>query len=192
MSSFVKKDSGKLRYDLVPPKVVESLARVLTFGASKYAPNNWAKCEKRSRYIAALDRHLNAWKAGEDVDPETGDTHLAHALCCLAFLHEMDRVGLGEDDRLTDAKLRAIYAEGQQTLATVPETQVPAKQEASSAGTPPYAEPVRRSFVSGAVVDSLPIPSLCPDGKHAEVDVFGDCRRCGWHVHDQKFTVRSE
>lgn len=112
MSSFVKKDSGKLRYDLVPPKVVEALADVLTFGAQKYEASNWVKAPAWSRYVAALDRHLNAWRAGESVDPETGKPHLAHALTCLAFLHELERLKVGEDDRLTDARLRAMHEAG--------------------------------------------------------------------------------
>jgi hypothetical protein len=33
---------------------------------------------------------LWAWKEGEQIDPESGKHHLAHALCCLTFLYEHD------------------------------------------------------------------------------------------------------
>ena len=34
MEEFKKFDGGKIRYDLVPPKVIQGIAEVLTFGAS--------------------------------------------------------------------------------------------------------------------------------------------------------------
>jgi hypothetical protein len=37
-----------------------------------------------------MQRHLWAWKEGEQNDPESGKNHLAHALCCLMFLYEHD------------------------------------------------------------------------------------------------------
>lgn len=86
-----KFDGDKLRYDLIPPYAQEAMVQVLTFGAQKYAPDNWQLVpEAKRRYFAALERHLWAWKMGEQVDPESGIHHLAHAMCCLAFLYEHD------------------------------------------------------------------------------------------------------
>ena len=51
------------------------------------------------RYFAAMCRHVFAWWGGEDADPETGYSHLAHAGCCLLFLMEYQRNGWGTDDR---------------------------------------------------------------------------------------------
>lgn len=81
----MKYDGGKLRYDLVPVEVHEALAEVLTYGANKYADNNWQSVES-DRYVAALFRHLNAWRKGEQVDEESGYHHLKHALTNVAFL----------------------------------------------------------------------------------------------------------
>ena len=84
-----KHDTGKLRYDLLPPKTVEDVVKVLTLGAEKYAPDNWKYVRPfNDRYYAAAMRHIQAWRQGEDHDPETGLPHLAHALCCLVFLNE--------------------------------------------------------------------------------------------------------
>ena len=76
------------------------IARVLTFGAKKYSSRNWEKGFDYSRTYGALQRHLHAWYKGEDSDPETGLSHLAHAGCCLMFLLEFEHSGAGTDDRV--------------------------------------------------------------------------------------------
>jgi hypothetical protein len=45
MNKFTKNDNDKLRYDLIPPQALKALAEVLTFGANKYADNNWQLCD---------------------------------------------------------------------------------------------------------------------------------------------------
>lgn len=82
-----KRDSGKLRYDLIPPIAAKALAVVLTYGAKKYSVDNWRGVEDfHARYTAALYRHIEAWRSGELYDQESGIHHLAHALCNLVFL----------------------------------------------------------------------------------------------------------
>jgi hypothetical protein len=95
----VKFDSGKLRYDLIPPEVEEAIAAVLTFGANKYGERNWELGMSWGRPYAALRRHMAAWWSGEDKDPETGMSHLAHAACCIAFLVSFEARAAGVDDR---------------------------------------------------------------------------------------------
>jgi hypothetical protein len=86
-----KFDGGKLEYGLLPPKALESVVDVLTFGAQKYERDNWKYVpNSKRRYFDALQRHLWAWKQGEITDPESGKHHLAHAMCCLMFLYEHD------------------------------------------------------------------------------------------------------
>lgn len=87
----IKFDSGKLRYGLIPPETLKALAEVLTFGAQKYAPNNWMLLDDgHDRYLDALFRHLEAYRSGETYDPESHLHHLAHALTNVAFLHYLD------------------------------------------------------------------------------------------------------
>lgn len=81
-----KLDSAKPRMDLLDPLWLEEVAKVMTFGATKYAAHNWRKGISFSRVIAALLRHTFAILRGEDVDPETGLLHSAHASCNLMFL----------------------------------------------------------------------------------------------------------
>ena len=95
----VKHDGGKLRMELIPPELLEETARVLTFGAEKYADRNWELGMKWSRPFGAMMRHMWAWWKGEKSDPETGYSHLSHAACCLAFLIAYEARGSGMDDR---------------------------------------------------------------------------------------------
>lgn len=88
-TSFMKYDSGKLRYSLVPPKSIAAIADILTYGAVKYAPDNWRLCTDPDRYVDALYRHLEAWRSGEATDVESGKSHLAHALTNLVFIYEL-------------------------------------------------------------------------------------------------------
>ena len=97
--SFQKFDDAKPRYDLIPPKILDEVAQVLTFGAQKYDDENWHKCDSQRRYFSAAMRHLWAWARGETDDPETSLSHVAHAICCLLFMGELDRIRPETDDR---------------------------------------------------------------------------------------------
>jgi len=87
----MKYDGDKPRYDLEQVKATEEVIKVLTFGASKYADDNWRLVDKaRSRYLAAARRHMAAFSLNESRDPESGLHHLAHAICCLNFILELE------------------------------------------------------------------------------------------------------
>src|SRR6188768_3731582 len=81
-----KYDSGKPPMGLISSVAQTEEAKVLAFGAQKYDAHNWRGGMKWSRVYDAVQRHLVAWNAGEDIDPETGLSHLAHARCGLGFL----------------------------------------------------------------------------------------------------------
>lgn len=82
-----KFDGGKLDWALLPVEPNEEVVKVLMFGAQKYARDNWKHVDNHKvRYYNAAMRHLTAWQKGEETDPETGLSHLAHAMCCLNFL----------------------------------------------------------------------------------------------------------
>lgn len=97
--TFVKHDTGKPRTDLLPVEALDELAKVLAYGAKKYSDENWRQGAAWTRYYGAALRHLFAWKRCEDVDPETGLSHLTHAACSLLFLITSQQLGLGTDDR---------------------------------------------------------------------------------------------
>lgn len=94
-----KDDRGKAPYHLLAPEMLDATARVLSFGADKYAPRNWEKGMDWSRPFSALMRHMWAWWKGEKNDPETGFSHLWHAACCVMFLIAYEEREIGTDDR---------------------------------------------------------------------------------------------
>lgn len=86
--------------DLIPPaaEILESL--VMRLGAEKYGPCNWRHTKVRaSIYVAAARRHIAQWLDGEDDDPESGVSHLAHARACLGILLDAIATDHVVDDR---------------------------------------------------------------------------------------------
>ena len=82
-----KDDAGKPRMELLPLPELEEVARVLTFGAGKYAPEGWRELsDGYARYKGALLRHLAAIDRGELLDPESHLPHAAHVACNALFL----------------------------------------------------------------------------------------------------------
>ena len=86
-SAGKKFDEGKLRYDLIPAIGLNELAKVVTFGATKYGDNNWKLLDDpENRFYAALERHTQAWRMGETIDAESGLHHSSHAATNALFL----------------------------------------------------------------------------------------------------------
>jgi Domain of unknown function (DUF5664) len=100
----IKYDGEKPRMDLLDAEALEGLAKVLTFGAQKYAANNWRNGIEYSRLTAALLRHLMAIQRGEDVDPESGLPHVDHLGCCWMFLSNLSKTRPDLDDRWNGQK----------------------------------------------------------------------------------------
>ena len=98
-SAGVKHDQDKPRMELISSIAMEELAKVLTFGAKKYASNNWRKGIAWTRILGAALRHIFAYLGGETYDKETGLSHIAHALCELMFLLEFEKTHPELDDR---------------------------------------------------------------------------------------------
>ena len=99
MQDDLKFDHGKLRHDLVPPEVVNAIAAVLTFGATKYGERGWQRGMDWSRVYGAAQRHMLAFWGGDDIDEESGMPHLWHALTNMAFLVSYQALSVGRDDR---------------------------------------------------------------------------------------------
>ena len=93
-SGGMKYDAGKPRMDLLVngcPNALEQVGTVLTFGAQKYAAHSWQTVPGGDeRYLAALLRHLTALGKGEQNDPESGLSHLAHVACNALFILELE------------------------------------------------------------------------------------------------------
>lgn len=95
-----RKNGDKVPVELVAPEFIWETAKVLEGGAKKYARDQWRQGMKFSTCLGSLHRHIMKWAAGEDIDPEFGCSHLAHAACNLMFLFNYQRMGRTDlDDR---------------------------------------------------------------------------------------------
>lgn len=84
----VRYNEGKRDWSLMPMGSVEEILKVLEFGKTKYSAWNWSKGDgfKYMDVYNSIMRHLVAWKSGEDTDPESGLSHIAHIGCNVLFL----------------------------------------------------------------------------------------------------------
>lgn len=99
-----KDDSSKPDLSLFSTRWLLGVGQVLTFGKRKYAAHNWRRGIQISRLMAAALRHILAFNDGQDLDPETGCSHLDHASCCLMFARELIETKRKQvDDRYKEA-----------------------------------------------------------------------------------------
>jgi hypothetical protein len=113
-----KYDYEKPQLYLLPPKTLYEVGKVLTFGAEKYDPHNWRKVDDlQNRYSSAAMRHILAHIDGEDLDEETGLSHLAHAICCLMFKLEDELIAKSEEKSVRKSKHRE-YTESNKVIGS--------------------------------------------------------------------------
>jgi len=79
----------KVPYSTVPSEVVAEMGLGLLEGALKYGRHNFRVIGVRaSVYYDAIQRHLNAWWEGEDLDPESELNHITKLLTSAAVLRD--------------------------------------------------------------------------------------------------------
>ena len=102
---------------LVPPALIIEVAAAMKNGADKYGPYNWReKGVRLSVYLDAIERHLLAFRDGEDRASDSGVKHLAHAAACFAIIFDATALGMLVDDRPEPgpaAGLLEAYLEGE-------------------------------------------------------------------------------
>lgn len=122
-------NKGKIRYELIPSNALKALAEVYTKGAHKYSvykdsegneilgskipleevfkyeliddgADNWRKGLSWSGALDSIRRHIEAFKQGEDFDPELDTYHLANAAWGLFTILEYYKIFPQGDDRV--------------------------------------------------------------------------------------------
>lgn len=84
----------------VDPLALWELASAAGYGAGVYGRGNYLKGYRWSLCMDALYRHFLSWQMGEDLDPESGMSHMAHVAWHALALVSFQKRGLGTDDRL--------------------------------------------------------------------------------------------
>ena len=75
LENGAKQSKLDVRYDLIDPKAIETLAEVLSYGAEKYGDENWHGIPLKS-HLNHLVRHVYKFLEGD-----TGEDHLGHVFC---------------------------------------------------------------------------------------------------------------
>jgi len=84
----------------LPCDVLMELGLAMAEGAIKYGAHNYRDAGVRaSVYYDALQRHIMAWWEGEDIDPDSGVSHLIKAMACLVVLRDSMNMENWVDDR---------------------------------------------------------------------------------------------
>lgn len=97
---------------LIPGTALMFLAKVMALGAAKYGAYNWRDIPVGATvYISAALRHIYQWLDGEDIDPESGAPHLAHAMADMAILLDAYAHGTLVDDRPAKGNTSQVIAD---------------------------------------------------------------------------------
>ncbi len=99
MSEGKKFDTGKPPMELLSHEALVEIAKVFGHGMVKYGKFNYKSGINWGRVIGAAQRHLGAFNDGEDVDPESGLSHIAHLGCCAIMLLDYIKHNPEFDDR---------------------------------------------------------------------------------------------
>lgn len=128
----------KVPLSTVSAPVIFEMGLAMLEGARKYGRHNYREAGVRaSVYYDASLRHLAAWWEGEDIDPDSGLSHIVKALAGLAVLRDSMRKGNWVDDRPPKVEAGWVQELNKQAAkiiekypdAVIPYTEVAKKQE---------------------------------------------------------------
>jgi hypothetical protein len=90
----------KVPFSTVSAPVVAEIGLAMLEGSRKYGRHNYRAIGVRaSVYYDACLRHICSWWEGEDVDPDSGLSHITKALACLVVLRDAMLLDKVVDDR---------------------------------------------------------------------------------------------
>jgi hypothetical protein len=84
----------------IPANVLAEMGVAMLEGTAKYGRHNYREVGVRaSVYYDAVLRHIFAWWEGEDIDPDSGLSHVTKAITALAVLRDCMMRENWTDDR---------------------------------------------------------------------------------------------
>lgn len=92
--------SAKNSHGCISRAVIAELGLAMMEGARKYRRHNYRVAPVRAEvYFDAANRHLDAWWEGENIDPDSGLSHLTKAIASLFVLRDAIINDSWHDDR---------------------------------------------------------------------------------------------
>lgn len=108
-------------YSVFPRWVSLLVGRVMETGASKYGKFNYRDSSiAADTYEDAMERHAQLWFDGEDNDPESGVSHLAHVIACATLLLDAQATGKLHDNRQKTGIVRRTIDQLEALRKTLP------------------------------------------------------------------------
>jgi hypothetical protein len=90
----------KIPQSVVSQAVMREVGLGMLEGSLKYGRHNYRVSKVLgSVYYDAARRHIDSWWEGEDLDPDSGLSHITKAICSLVVLRDAMIVGQMSDDR---------------------------------------------------------------------------------------------
>jgi hypothetical protein len=90
----------KVPFSTVSAPVIAEIGLAMLEGSRKYGRHNYRAIGVRgSVYYDACLRHLTQWWEGEDIDPDSGLSHIVKAAACLIVLRDAMLLDKVADDR---------------------------------------------------------------------------------------------
>lgn len=90
-------NTNKPKWSLVHYASLVPMVRALEYGANKYTPDNWKKGGRPLKEpLECLQRHLAALMDGEEIDQESGCTHIGLLMCNAMFYSYFTQTTAGE------------------------------------------------------------------------------------------------
>jgi hypothetical protein len=109
--------TNKIPHALLSPIAKAYWAVAQFAGMIKYGAWNWRRAGVRSSvYLSAMERHIDAYKSGEECDPIDGTHHLGNVMACCAIVLDAEAADKLTDDRPPSVSLRGAYNECQAVM----------------------------------------------------------------------------
>jgi hypothetical protein len=123
----------KTPFSTIPMPVLAEVGVAMAEGAFKYGRHNYRTAGVRaSVYFDATMRHLAAWWEGEDIDPDSGVSHVTKAIASLMVMRDSARRGNWNDDRppkVNDEFLKELNGVTKKLIEKYPEPVKPHTQQ---------------------------------------------------------------
>jgi len=124
----------KVPLSTVSAPVLAEVGLAMLEGARKYRRHNYRVAGIRaSVYYDACLRHLMAWWEGEDLDPDSGLSHVTKAIAGLVVLRDAMLNGMVTDDRPPPMQnqewVREMNAQAAAIIAKYPDAKEPYTKE---------------------------------------------------------------
>lgn len=121
--------SKKVSPSTVPAHVLMSASLAMLEGAIKYARHNYRVAGVRSSvYYDASLRHLFAWWEGEDIDPDSGLSHIDKAIASLIVLKDamvMDKLTDDRPPKMASGWIQELNKKAEALIEKLPPSKEP-------------------------------------------------------------------